>query len=358
MRRPLLAGLAIVIALGVLLFVRVREQEARALGPPSGSGTIEGTVVDHAARIASRVVRLHVREGDSVHAGDLLAELDCAEPQARLAELDARIAAANAQARAARAQVEAAGRQARAASASARATAAQLEVLDTSGEAARREEARLAQMGEYVAPMTRDRASDAVRTVSSQESAVRAQASAARAQASAVSAQRDTADATADAASEQIEALRALRVVSALAVAECEVRARRDGVVETLYFDEGELVSPGTPIVRLVDAREVTVTFYLPNAEVGVVTPGASAFVVADAFPDQRFEGTVRTVAMQAAFTPRTVQTRSDRDRLVYPVEVVVENPELRLRPGMPAEVTMASTTSAPGARPTEASAR
>ena len=51
------------------------------------------------------------------------------------------------------------------------------------------------------------------------------------------------------------------------------------------------------------------------------------------------FAGSVRTVALEAAFTPRNVQTRTDRDRLVYPIEVVVPNPEHRLRPGMPAEV-------------------
>jgi len=56
------------------------------------------------------------------------------------------------------------------------------------------------------------------------------------------------------------------------------------------------------------------------------------------------FEGTVTSVAAQAEFTPRNIQTRTDRDRLVYPVEVTLKNPERRLRPGMPVQVTLPGT--------------
>jgi len=63
--------------------------------------------------------------------------------------------------------------------------------------------------------------------------------------------------------------------------------------------------------------------------------------VVADAWPSDRFEGVVRTVAAQAEFTPRNIQTRTDRDRLVYPVEVWIANREGKLRPGMPVQVLL-----------------
>lgn len=343
MRRALVLGPLVIAALAVLLFLRVREQRARADGPPSGSGTIEGTTVDHAARIAQRVTRLAVREGASVHAGDVLVELDCAEPMARLAEADARIAAAQAQASVARAQIEVAGRQRVAASAAARATVAQLAIVEANQTAATREQERLASLGTSATPMARDQAGDAVRTLGSQAQAVQAQASASRAQASVVGAQIEAASAGSDAAQHQLEALQALRAVAQLAVDECTVRARRDGVVETVYFEEGELVSPGAPLVRVIDVHEVTATFYLPNAEIGAVHTGGRAEVVADAFPDVRFEGVVSTVSMEASFTPRTVQTRTDRDRLVYPVEVTLQNPDGRLRPGMPVQVTVSA---------------
>jgi HlyD family secretion protein len=90
-----------------------------------------------------------------------------------------------------------------------------------------------------------------------------------------------------------------------------------------------------------VDLAEVKATFYLPNAEIGAARPGGKATVVADAFPDRKFEGTIASVSARAEFTPRNIQTRSDRDRLVYPVEVRVANPEGLLRPGMPVQVTL-----------------
>jgi HlyD family secretion protein len=85
----------------------------------------------------------------------------------------------------------------------------------------------------------------------------------------------------------------------------------------------------------------VKATFYLPNAEVSAVKPGARAQVVADAWPGRVFEGTVRTVSLEAEFTPRNIQTRTDRDRLVYPIEVRVANPDGRLRAGMPVQVSL-----------------
>jgi HlyD family secretion protein len=103
-------------------------------------------------------------------------------------------------------------------------------------------------------------------------------------------------------------------------------------------------VSPGAVLVRLVDLSEPKATFYLPNAEVGAVRAGAPAQVVADAWPGKTFEGTVRTVSLEAEFTPRNIQTRTDRDRLVYPVEVTVKDPEHRLRDGMPVQVTIPGT--------------
>ena len=96
--------------------------------------------------------------------------------------------------------------------------------------------------------------------------------------------------------------------------------------------------------MRLLDLSEVRATFYLPNAELAAVKLGAPALAVADAFPGEEFSGQVSTVAFKAEFTPRNIQTRSDRDRLVYPVEIVLANRAGRLRAGMPVQVTLPGT--------------
>ncbi len=125
---------------------------------------------------------------------------------------------------------------------------------------------------------------------------------------------------------------------------ELDSTAPRDAEVATLPHEAGELVAPGAVLARLVDLSEVKATFYLPNAEVGAVKPGARAEVVADAFPGEVFEGRVRTVSLEAEFTPRNIQTRTDRDRLVYPIEVTVVNRDGKLRAGMPVQVTLPGT--------------
>jgi HlyD family secretion protein len=122
------------------------------------------------------------------------------------------------------------------------------------------------------------------------------------------------------------------------------LRAPRDGIVQTRSYEVGEVVTPGTRVLTLVDTREVEATFYLPNAELGAAEPGRKVEVVADAYPDRVFEATIRRVGTSAEFTPRNVQTREDRDRLVYAVDIALENPDGALRPGMPVEVRIPGT--------------
>jgi HlyD family secretion protein len=147
-----------------------------------------------------------------------------------------------------------------------------------------------------------------------------------------------------EAARAQVRAAEASLARARILVGECAIRAPRDAEVADLPHEAGELVAPGAILARLVDLSEPKATFYLPNAEVGAVRPGARAVVVADAWPGVEFEGTVTTVALEAAFTPRNIQTRSDRDRLVYPVEVAVKNRDGKLRAGMPVQVTIPGT--------------
>jgi HlyD family secretion protein len=126
-----------------------------------------------------------------------------------------------------------------------------------------------------------------------------------------------------------------------LAKRECEIKATRDGIVEDVFVEEGEIAGRGIALVRLIDLTEVTVTFYLPNAELAAVSKDCRAQVTADAYPTRTFDGVVTSVSMEAAFTPRNIQTRSDRDRLVYPVEVSLKNDQGLLRAGMPATVRL-----------------
>lgn len=341
MRRIAVALLLVVLTLSALIAWRLRVQDAEARAPAGGSGEIEGFEVNLSSRIAARVVEQRARKGTSVKAGDLLVRLDCADTEATMAEAKARLEAARAQAAAAGASVEASRRAREAAVAGQLAARAQADALVAQRDAAMRQAQRLDALASDVAAANRDQTRASAEGLGHQTEAAEAQAAASREQARAAVSAIAASGAQAVAAEAQMKAAEAGLTRARLLAEECLIRAPRDAVVEDLPRELGELVPAGQTIVKLVDLAEVKATFYLPNAELSAVTPGAKAVVIADAWPRERFEGVVATVALTAEFTPRNIQTRTDRDRLVYPVEVRLPNPEGKLRPGMPVQVSL-----------------
>lgn len=341
MRRIAVVVTVVVVALVALLGVRLYVQARARNAPPGGSGEIEGTTVDVSARITARVQELVAVKGRPVKAGDVLVELDCSDQVALLAESEARLAAARAQAAAAGANVDASRRSQDAAEAAEAAARAQAAALAAQRDVARREAKRLESLPEDVSASARDRARGSAEQLAAQTAAAEAQARASAQQAQVASAAIQATGAQATGSQASVRAAEEAARRNRLLADECVLRAPRDAMVDDLPHEVGELVGAGQPLARLVDLAEVKATFYLPNAEIGAARPGGKATVVADAFPGRTFEGRVASVSAKAEFTPRNIQTRTDRDRLVYPVEVRVPNPEGLLRPGMPVQVTL-----------------
>ncbi len=115
------------------------------------------------------------------------------------------------------------------------------------------------------------------------------------------------------------------------------LHAPSGGVVLQRMVHEGELASPGAPLFTLGDLDEVTLTVYVPEAELGKVALGQTAEVTVDAY-DEIFSGFVSHIASEAEFTPRNVQTQEERVHMVFAVKVRLENQEHLLKPGMPAD--------------------
>lgn len=383
MKRVIGAFVVLTLVLSGVLYWRLQVQAAAADRPPGSSGIVEQTRITVAARLPARLAAVHVREGERVEVGALLAELDCAEQDALVAEAEARFAAARlqveplrSQAGAAAAQVEAVRRTADAALAQAEAARQQVAAAQGQAAAARRTVGAVRAQREN-ADRQRDRAeallaeavvrpvdlegsdtaaadlryrvgaaSATAGAAAASASAVESQARAAEEQAAAAGQQVVAAGEQARAATGQVQAAEAQLAVfdatlrrARLAQAECRIVAPRAGLVTLVARQAGEAVLPGTTLVELADPTETTVTFYVVNADLGRVRPGQRVRVVADALPDRPFAGTIRWIAREAEFTPRTVQTRDDRDRLVYAVEALLENRDGALRDGMPVEV-------------------
>ena len=342
--RPVVIFLGLALFLATLLGIRLWWQNAEMHGPAGGAGTIEGTSVVLSSRLSARLASVEVVQGQQVTTGTVLVTLDCSDPKAALAEATARYEMAKAQAQAAASSAAATKRSGAASKQASRAAEAQAAALAVQRDQAARQATRLATLGDDVSAERRESAQSQAAGLDQQASGAVASKEASAAQAAAAEDQGHAAEASADAASEAVKAAEAAVARAQLNVDECTVKAPTDGYVETLPWHVGELVSPGAILARLVDIHEVKATFYVPNAEVGKVTAGASAEIVADAWPDDVFTGTVSTVTLTAEFTPRNIQTRSDRDRLVYPVEVRIPNADGRLRPGMPVQVSLPGT--------------
>jgi HlyD family secretion protein len=343
MKRLLIIALLLTIGLVTAIVFKLKAQTAALAGPPGGSGVIEGTDVDVASQISARVERVNVKKGQAVKSGELLVELDCADVNAAIADGQARVAAAQAQSAGAEASAHAAQRATGVAWVQAEAAKARGAALDTRRSIAERNVERLVKAGEGVTAASLDQNQSEAASLALDQKAAVETARASAAQTGVAAAQGNAAKASVRASEAAVESAKANLQRTLLLQRECEIRAPRAGVVEEVYLKAGEVAPRGAALLRIVDLEEVKITFYLPNAELGTIANGSSATVAADAYPGVQFVGKVASIATEAAFTPRNIQTRTDRDRLVYPVEVTIANADHHLRPGMPAEVKLAN---------------
>jgi multidrug resistance efflux pump len=118
------------------------------------------------------------------------------------------------------------------------------------------------------------------------------------------------------------------------------IRAPADGTVILKNVEPGELVTPGMPIVRIANLDSVWLRVYVPEPGLRVKV-GDEAEVVTDAYPGVKYPGRVTEVAEKPEFTPKNVQTKEERVKLVFGVKVEVANPRRELKPGMPGDATI-----------------
>ncbi len=343
MKRFFVVIAVLTVVLSSLLAWRMQRQARELDRLPGSSGVVEGTRVAVSPRVAGRILKVPAREGDVVKAGDVLVELDCTETDALLRETTARVEAARLQVELARTQAEAAALQAKAAKRQAAGTRAQIGSLEVQGENARRQSDRAVKLKdeEVLAAATWESADAMSRDLERRVAAAGIAAQAASLQAKVVDRQARGAGDGVKAAEAGLAAAQAgLERVKVLQD-ECTIEAPRSGVVTLRAKEPGEVVLPGAIVLEITDLSEARVTFYVANADLGRVAVGGRVEARADAWPGEPFEGRVARVSAEAEFTPRNIQTREDRERLVYEVEARLDDPKGRLRAGMPVEVAV-----------------
>lgn len=110
------------------------------------------------------------------------------------------------------------------------------------------------------------------------------------------------------------------------------------GTVLSKNVEPGEFVYAGTPVVTAADLQDIWLRAYINETDLGRVKLGQKARVTTDTYPGKVYDGKVSFIAGQAEFTPKNVQTEKERVKLVYRIKIVLSNPMLELKPGMPAD--------------------
>ncbi|MEC7840284.1 MAG: efflux RND transporter periplasmic adaptor subunit [Chlamydiota bacterium] len=110
------------------------------------------------------------------------------------------------------------------------------------------------------------------------------------------------------------------------------------GYVLSDNIESGEFAAPGTPIVTIGNLNDVWLRAYVDESDLGKVQLQQAVKITTDTYPDKIYEGKVVFISPEAEFTPKNVQTEKERVKLVYRIKVDVSNPNLELKPGMPAD--------------------
>jgi HlyD family secretion protein len=129
----------------------------------------------------------------------------------------------------------------------------------------------------------------------------------------------------------------------ALALAETNlayatIRSPLGGLVLSKNIEPGEYVAAGTPIVTVGDLESPWLRAYINETDLGRVKVGQQVRVTTDTYPGKIYEGRISFIASEAEFTPKNVQTQRERVKLVYRIKMEIPNPNMELKPGMPAD--------------------
>lgn len=274
--------LALAVVAGGAYYIYQHRPAGLPAGFAFGNGRLEATEVDVATKIAGRLAELGPREGDWVEAGAVVGRLDADDLRAQLKVAEAQVV----QAQKAVDETRAGVRKSKADATLAGKTLKRSEELVGRG---------------FISRNKLD---------SDQTGMEGAMAGMAQAQSRVAEA-----DAAVAAAKARVESLRAT-------LNDTSLKAPINGRVLYRLAEAGEVLAAGGKALTLVDLSDMYMTVYLPTDKAGQVALGAEARIVLDALPGQAIPATVSFVAPKAQFTPREVETRSEREKLMFRIKL------------------------------------
>jgi HlyD family secretion protein len=287
-------------------------------GIASGNGRIEATEIDVAAKIAGRLSEILVREGDFVTSGQVVARMNTDQLEAKRRQAQAELQRAIIGVDTAKSQVVQR-------EAERKAAVAVIAQREAEFDAASRRLDRSQQLvrTNTVSQQVLDDDRATARGAEAAVNAAKAQLAAADAAVNAAQAQIIDAEAAVDAAHAAIDTI-------AADINDSTLTSPRDGRVQFRVAQPGEVVAAGGRVLNLVDLDDVYMTFFLPTAQAGRVAIGSDVRIVLDAWPQAVIPARATFVANVAQFTPKTVETAEERQKLMFRVRAHISEALLR----------------------------
>jgi HlyD family secretion protein len=309
--KPLLPVAA---ALSLLLFSCSGASDGRI----ESSGTIEGTDVNIGVEVSGKIGAVRVDEGSRVSAGDTLLVVDDTEYQIQLRQALANLAS-----------FESAYRLA--------AEGSRKEDVVQAEAAFRTAETDFSRMKALLAEhsVTQKSYDDAyARFVAADQTYRKLKSGLRPEEIEGTRVRRDQAEAQADLLKKRVR--------------DCHVLAPSAGIITLRGVEPGELVSTGMTVLRLTYLDRIKLMIYVNEADLGKVHLGQTALISIDAFgKGKSVEGKVSYISPLAEFTPKNVQTKEERTKLVFGVRIEAENTDGALKPGLPADAVLLTSGSA-----------
>lgn len=329
------AILAVAAALAYAAWQRWRPADASE-GLVRGNGRIEATEIDVAVRIGGRLSEVLVKEGEFVKAGQVLANIQVDTLEAQRDEARAQRTQAINAVTTAKAQIAARESDREAMQA---AVAQRVSERDAANSKLKRSEA-LAAQGMWP---KQDLDNDRAKALGADAAVAAAQAQVRAAQAAIDAARAQEAGAVA-----AVKAVEATLVRIEADINDSALKAPRDSRVQYRVANVGEVVGAGGKVLNLVDLSDVYMTFFLPSAVAGRVAIGSEARIVLDAAPEFVIPAKISFVSATAQFTPKTVETASEREKLMFRVRAQIDRELLlkhlkQVKTGLPGVVWLRS---------------
>jgi HlyD family secretion protein len=136
----------------------------------------------------------------------------------------------------------------------------------------------------------------------------------------------------------EIQRTEAQAGISQKELSDTEVYTPIDGVVLVKAAEPGEVLAAGTTVVTIGDLEHPWLRAYINETDLGRVKLGQKVKLTTDSFPDKVYWGQVSYIASEAEFTPKQIQTKEERVKLVYRIKIEVDNKEHELKNNMPVD--------------------